>query len=91
LLHTAIKNWVLNILNSLAAVKWFHSYSDYLVLLWLVDWSDKVKEQLNNTFKYSLKKITEEEYKDILEKRKAEAEAEKKEAEEAANILDESK
>ena len=81
ILNTAIKNWVLNILNSISWVKWFHTYSDYLVLLGLVDWSDKVRDQLESTFQFSLKFVKEEEYTSILEQRNkdnAEAEAEEK-------------
>jgi len=86
ILHTAIKSWILNILNWLAGVKWFHTYSDYLTLLWLSDWIDKVREQLNSTFKYSMKPISEDDYKIMLEKRTEEL---KKEADEkkASDIL----
>ena len=83
ILNTSIKNWVLNILNSMAWVKWFHAYSDYLVLLGLVDWQEKVKEQLTNTFDYSLKQITEEEYEEVLKQRE---EAKKKQIEEQAPV-----
>ena len=81
IINTSIKNWVLNILNSLVQVKWFHTYSDYLVLLWLADWIDKVKEQLAITFDFKLKSISDEEYLAELEARKKEDEAIKKENE----------
>jgi len=77
ILNTAIKNWVLNILNSISWVKWFHTYSDYLVLLWLVDWSDKVREQLEVTFQFNMKSVSEEEYQAELKLR---TEAQEKEA-----------
>jgi len=90
LVNITIKNWVLNILNSLASVKWFHTYSDYLVILWIAEWSDAIKEQLNKTFQYSLQEISEEEYKEILEAKKKAADEEAKANEEAANTLEES-
>ena len=80
IMHAAIKNWVLNILNSLAWVKWFHAYWDYLLLLGLIDWVDKAREQLDKTFNFLLESVSEEDYQKTLEERtairKAELEAE---------------
>lgn len=87
IMNTSIKNGVLNILNSISGVKGFHTYSDYLVLLALVDGADKVKDQLEATFQFNMKGVSEEEYQAILAERTAANEAEAK-AQESVDITE---
>lgn len=83
----SIQNWILNILNSLAEVKWFHTYSDYIVVLWLVEWQEKVREELDRTFEFSAVAVSDEEYAKEMKARTAAMEAEN--AEESVDITEE--
>lgn len=67
LLSSMIKNWGLNIFNTLVEVKWYNSFSDYLLILALHKGNQELLDELWTLFEFHVEEIDQEELDKRLE------------------------